>query len=112
MRCVAACFTALTLIAVMACAALASPAKSHSVGLGAVRKVPYSVAGDPAGAGPDETELPIRPLVVDGKVKEWATGQAHDVTDRSLPCAALCVSMTHCRKIKRSTGCGSAVRGC
>ena len=84
MRCVAASFTALTLIAVMACAALASPAKSHSIGLGAVRKVPYTVAGDPAGARPDETELHIRPLVVDGKVKEWTTGQAHDVTDRSF----------------------------
>jgi hypothetical protein len=67
-----------------ACAASAVVAKTHAVGLGTVRKVPYSVAGDPAGARADETELRIRPLVVDGKVKEWTTGEAHDVTDRSF----------------------------
>ncbi len=59
-------------------------AKSHAVTLGAVRKVPYSITGDPAGARKDETELRIRPLVVDGKVKEWTTGDSHDVTDRSF----------------------------
>jgi hypothetical protein len=58
--------------------------KPHSVALGSVRKEPYSVEGDPAGAKKDETELKVRPLVVDGKVKEWTTGDAHDVTDRSF----------------------------
>ena len=29
-------------------------------------------------------ELKVRPLMVDGKVKEWTTGEAHDVTDRSF----------------------------
>ena len=32
----------------------------------------------------DEKELRIRPLLVDDKVKEWTTGEAHDVTDRSV----------------------------
>jgi len=64
--------------------AWAAGAKSHTVALGAVRKVPYSSTGDPAGARADETELRIRALVVDGKVKEWTTGDAHDVTDRSF----------------------------
>ena len=64
--------------------AVAGGAKPHAVSLGAVRKVPYSVSGDPAGARADETELRIRPLVVDGKVKEWTTGDAHDITDRSF----------------------------
>jgi hypothetical protein len=67
-----------------ACSALAAGAKPHIVALGGARKVPYSVAGDPAGARPEEKELLIRPLVVDGKVKEWTTGEAHDVTDRSF----------------------------
>ncbi len=58
--------------------------KSHVVALGAIRKVPYSVTGDPAGALKDETELHVRPLVVDGKVKEWTTGDVHDITDRSF----------------------------
>ncbi len=61
-----------------------APARPHIVALGAVRKVPYTVAGDPAGFRSDEKELRVRPLIVDGKVKEWTTGDAHDVTDRSF----------------------------
>jgi hypothetical protein len=59
-------------------------AKPHVVALGVARKVPYSVAGDPAGASPSERELHVRPLVIDSKIKEWTTGDAHDVTDRSF----------------------------
>jgi hypothetical protein len=63
---------------------LAAPRKPHVVVLGAARRVPYSAAGDPAGAAPGETELKIRALIVDGVLKEWTTGDAHDVTDRSF----------------------------
>lgn len=52
--------------------------------LGGVRAVPYSLEGDPAGARANETKLRVRPLVVDGKVKDWTTGEAHDVTERSF----------------------------
>lgn len=62
----------------------AAPRKTRSVYLGAVRKVAYSKTGDPAGAQPGETELKIRALIVDGIVKEWTTGDAHDVTERSF----------------------------
>jgi hypothetical protein len=66
-------------------ASYAAPAhKGHSVMLGAARKVPYSKVGDPAGAAQGETELKVRALIVDGSVKEWTTGDAHDVTDRSF----------------------------
>lgn len=58
--------------------------KPHYTALGAVRTVPYSVEGDPAGAKPDETKLKIRPLVVNGEVKDWTTGEIHQVTDRSF----------------------------
>src|SRR6202021_3705687 len=58
--------------------------KPPVVGLGAVRREAYSSEGDPAGALKDEKELKVRPLVVDGKVKEWTTGDAHDVTERSF----------------------------
>jgi hypothetical protein len=61
-----------------------APRKVHSVVLGAARKVPYSKAGDPAGAAGGEDSLKIRALLVDGVVKEWTTGEAHDVTDRSF----------------------------
>jgi hypothetical protein len=46
--------------------------------------VPYSKAGDPAGAATGEDALKIRALLVDGVLKEWTTGDAHDVTDRSF----------------------------
>jgi hypothetical protein len=59
-------------------------AKTHTVVLGAVKRVPYSQAGDPAGAAAGEDSLKIRALLVDGNLKEWTTGDAHDVTDRSF----------------------------
>ena len=58
--------------------------KGHTVVLGAMKKVPYSQAGDPAGAVAGESELKIRALLVDGVLKEWTTGDPHDVTDRSF----------------------------
>ncbi len=60
------------------------PPKVHTVVLGAGKKVPYSREGDPAGAGVTERDLRVRPLVVDGKIKEWTAGESHDVTDRSF----------------------------
>lgn len=73
-------------LALLSGAALAAtpPKKPHVVALGAVRQVPYSRAGDPAGAGPDEKTLRTRPLLVDNRVSEWTTGESHDVTDRSF----------------------------
>jgi hypothetical protein len=62
----------------------AAPRKSHSVVLGSQRRVVYSRAGDPAGALVGESELKIRALFVDGVLKEWTTGDPHDVTDRSF----------------------------
>ncbi|HMG86396.1 MAG TPA: hypothetical protein VK574_11645 [Terracidiphilus sp.] len=71
-------------LAVSSVSSNATPRKVHVVGLGAAKRVPYSSAGDPAGAGPGEASLKIRPLIVDGTVKEWTAGEAHDVTDRSF----------------------------
>jgi len=62
----------------------AAPRKTHTVFLGAAKRVPYSQAGDPAGAAAGEDALKIRALLVDGVMKEWTTGDAHDVTDRSF----------------------------
>ncbi len=79
--------TAVVLIAGMIVAAPvteATPRKTHSVALGVVKRVAYSKTGDPAGAATGENALKIRPLVVDGLVKEWTSGDAHDVTDRSF----------------------------
>ena len=58
--------------------------KVHTVFVGAGKNVPYSAVGDPAGALPGEKQLRVRPLIVDGKVKEWTSGESHTVTDRSF----------------------------
>lgn len=63
---------------------IAAPRKIHTVILGAAKKVPYSRTGDPAGAATGEDSLNVRALLVDGVLKEWTTGDAHDVTDRSF----------------------------
>jgi hypothetical protein len=75
---------ALAVMIAAATAAQAAPRKAHTVVLGAVKRVPYSKAGDPAGATAGEDALKIRALLVDGVMKEWTTGDAHDVTDRSF----------------------------
>jgi hypothetical protein len=62
----------------------AAPRKAHIVVLGAAKHVPYSKTGDPAGAATGETELKIRALLLDGALKEWTTGDAHDVTDHTF----------------------------
>ncbi|MGA8743565.1 MAG: hypothetical protein WB561_20405 [Terracidiphilus sp.] len=74
----------LSLLLVSSVTLNASPRKVHLVALGGFRRVAYSKIGDPAGAVTGEDTLKIRPLVVDGVVKEWTTGESHDVTDRSF----------------------------
>jgi hypothetical protein len=76
----------LSFAALVACIPTAAAAvkKERSVYLGTVRHVPYTQQGDPAGAVAGEDSLPIRALLVNGELKEWTTGDAHDVTDRSF----------------------------
>jgi hypothetical protein len=77
-------FLVLCVVSLLSFAHAAGKPKTHSVALGAARKVAYSRTGDPAGAQPGEESLIIRALIVDGLVKEWTTGPSHDVTDRSF----------------------------
>ena len=58
--------------------------KLHTVFVGSGKIVPYTAAGDPAGALPAEKQLRVRPLMVDEKIKEWTTGESHAVTDRTF----------------------------
>ena len=75
---------------VLALCALPQPArpaapKVHIVTLGPSRRVPYVAADVSREAKEDEAgTLRIRALTVDGKVREWTTGDQHDVTDRSF----------------------------
>ena len=66
--------------------AFAAPAKIHVVALGVARKVLYTPpeSSQPGRKSSDSISLKIRPLVVDGRQKEWTTGEAHDVTERSF----------------------------
>jgi hypothetical protein len=68
--------------------AAAAPAKVHVVALGGARKVPYTPPGAvPASSATKATDaltMKVRALTVDGRQKEWTTGEAHDVTDRSF----------------------------
>jgi hypothetical protein len=78
--------SALLLVVLLAPAALlaGSRAKPHTVLIGVGKHVPYSMVSDPANASPDEKTLHVRPLIVDDKIKEWTTGEIHDITDRSF----------------------------
>ena len=59
--------------------------KIHTVGLGGVRKVPFTpIEATPDTKSEESTTLKIRPLIVDGRQKEWTTGESHDITDRSF----------------------------
>jgi hypothetical protein len=81
------CFAAISVVALFMVGiqfASATPRKVHTVFLGAPKRVPYSKSGDPSGANEGESQLKIRALLVDGLVKEWTTGEVHDVTDRSF----------------------------
>ena len=60
-------------------------AKVHSVALGGWRKVPYTAPAATSTPSPDApTTLRVRPLVVDGQVKDWTTGEIHEITDRTF----------------------------
>ena len=85
-KCKGSCIAVVVMAALLSAtpATQAAPRKTHSVVLGAAKKVPYSKSGDPAGASASEDSLKIRALLVDGVLKEWTTGDAHDVTDRSF----------------------------
>jgi len=60
-------------------------AKVHTVGLGAWRKVPYTPPATSSSSDATQTTtLRVRPLVIDGQVKDWTTGDIHEITDRTF----------------------------
>ncbi len=60
---------------------LTATAKVHTVGIGAWRKVPYT---PPSVTGNGASTLRVRPLVIDGQVRDWTTGEIHEITDRTF----------------------------
>lgn len=68
------------LAALLACMPASAASKIHSVSLGKTMSVKLSV-------GPSEdksVDIAVRPLIVDGQVKDFTTGDSHDVTDREF----------------------------
>lgn len=64
---------------------MARPPRMHAVGLGGVRKVPYTppdVTRDERNE--DTTTLKVRPLIIDELQREWTTGEIHEVTERTF----------------------------
>ncbi len=59
--------------------------KVHTVTLGPSRRVPYvPTDATPETRSDESSTLRIRALYVDGRQKEWTTGEVHDVTDRTF----------------------------
>jgi hypothetical protein len=75
MRC-----ASLFLAALLAGMPAGAAAKTHIVSLG--KAVPVKL---PVGPSEDKAiDITVRPLIVDGQVKEYTTGESHDVTDREF----------------------------
>ncbi len=63
----------------------AKPPRTHAVTLGPVKRVPYLAADVAKEDKSDEAgNLRVRALFVDGRQKDWTTGELHEVTDRSF----------------------------
>ncbi len=60
----------------------AAARKPHVISFGGWQKVKMSVDAVVDSEEPKLIDIRVRPLLVDGKVREYSTGEAHDVTDR------------------------------
>jgi len=59
--------------------------KVHTVTLGPMRRVAYTEPDATTDNKTDETSsLRVRALYVDDRLKEWTTGEVHDITDRTF----------------------------
>lgn len=58
----------------------AAPRKPHVITFGAWQKVKWSADADDN----HSAETRVRPLVVDGRMREYTTGDPHEITDRSF----------------------------
>lgn len=66
-------------------ATFARAPKVHTVTLGPVRHVSYTEPDATPDSKVDETSgMKVRALYVDDRLKEWTTGEVHDITDRTF----------------------------
>jgi hypothetical protein len=65
--------------------AFAAVSKSHTVALGAARRVSYTQPDAMPEEKLDQTStIKVRPLIIDGRQKDWTTGDTHEITDRTF----------------------------
>ncbi len=77
-------FLSLSLVS-LAVSGFAAAPKTHTVALGAVRRVSYTQPDATPEAQINETStIKVRPLIIDGRQKDWTTGNSHDITDRTF----------------------------
>lgn len=78
----------LKMIAAFLCAMLVTPGfcsqMSHIVILGKGKPVAFPRSEFSSDASVGQTNSVVRPLLVDGQVKEWTVGPPHNVTDRTF----------------------------
>ncbi len=76
---------ALLLLPTIAFAAAPKPPKTHTVAFGAIRRVSYTQPDATPEEKLDETStIKVRPLLVDGRQKDWTVGDVHEITDRTF----------------------------
>jgi hypothetical protein len=67
------------------CKGFAAGSKTHSVVLGGTRRVSYTQPDATPEAQLDLTStIKVRPLIVDGRQRDWTTGNIHEITDRTF----------------------------
>lgn len=57
--------------------------KRHFVSVGSARTV-FFLGSDRGEVAASRSKAAVRPILVDGQIKEWTTGALHNVTDRSF----------------------------
>ncbi|WP_334269310.1 hypothetical protein [Edaphobacter sp. HDX4] len=67
------------------CKGFAAGSKTHAVVLGGTRRVSYTQPDATPEAQLDLTStIKVRPLIVDGRQRDWTTGNIHEITDRTF----------------------------
>lgn len=72
-------------LSILQASPLFAATKVHTVSLGPSRRVAYTEPDATTDDKADETSsLRVRALYVDDRLKEWTTGEVHDITDRTF----------------------------
>lgn len=75
----------LLLLSLTALPGFTATPKTHTVALGSARRVSYTQPDATPEAQMDlTTTIKVRPLLIDGRQRDWTTGNIHEITDRTF----------------------------